>query len=171
MKRTTTLLAGLLLPLAGGCAQPSDLYQRATVVMVDEQICVSVAGDSGDRSRSTRVAGVTLSRVSGDRTEAVWELDFTGADEPFFLVPGKCLRPGAPHGDGVVEVLLETPVTGVHYALSIMGTVPTDEPGGDGLATRLYRENFCLKQQTTSVTSIVPVPWGAGRPQWEVCAD
>jgi hypothetical protein len=95
MKRAVMFLVGLL-PIANGCTQPSDLYQRATVTMVDNQACVSVTSDSGDAATPTKLAGLTLSRVSGERAEAVWELGFTGAAEPFFLSPGGCLQP-VPH--------------------------------------------------------------------------
>lgn len=171
MKRTTTLMAGLLLPIAGGCTQPSGLYQRAVVAMVDEQICVSVTSDGDNRSNSTRLAGLTLSRLSGDRTEAIWELDFTAAPQSFSLSPEECLRPGEPHGEGVTEVLLAKPVLGERYTLSIMGAVPADAPDDGGWVTRLYRENFCLRGGILSEASIVSVPWGAGRPRWEVCTE
>lgn len=171
MMRTTTLMAGLLLPIAGGCTQPSDLYQRAIVTIVDGQVCVAVTSDGNNPSNSTRLAGLTLSRLSGDRTEAVWELDFTAAPRSFVISPQECLRPGEPHGEGVTEVLLAKPVPGERYMLSIMGAVLTDEPDDDGWVTRLYRENFCLKQNVLSETSIVSVPWGAGRPRWEVCTE
>ena len=169
MKRTVMLLAGLF-PIVGGCTQPSALYQRASVAIVDKRVCVSVTGDSDDAT-PPRLAGVTLSRLSGDGAEAVWDLDFTGAAEPFILSPGECLRPGAPYGEGVVEMLLGQPVPGERYALAITGAVPADEPGGDGWAARLYRENFCLKQHPSGATTIVPVPWDVGRPRWEACSE
>lgn len=170
MKRATVLLVGFLAPIVGGCTQPSDLYQRATVSLVDERLCVSVSTDSGRPSASIRLAGLTLSQMSGGRAEPIWDLDFTGAPKPFVITPGDCIFPRTPHGEGVTEKLLRNPVPGDHYSLSIMGAVATGEPEGDGWSSRLYRENFCLKSGATGA-SVVSVPWGAGRPRWEVCDE
>lgn len=171
MKRLALLMMGLVLPLAGGCTQPDDLYQRANVTMDDDRLCVSVSRDSGSDSTTTRLAGLTLSRIVGDGTEAIWELDFTGAPQPVFLAPDDCLGPGMRWGGGVTESITDLPTAPGTYTLSIMGAVPANEPEGDGWVARLYRENFCVVKRSSGAVSIVHVPWGKGRPRWDVCGQ
>lgn len=169
MTRKAMLTLALMIPVTAACMQPPGMYREAQVMARNDTVCISVADDEETRDSPPSVAGIWISRNVGDGTIPVWKVDLSLVTPPFVLSPDHCLAMDIELPPGTREEQYEQIRIGEHYSLGINAFVQAFEPDDDGWVNRMYRRNFCVRPGRDKELEVVLVPWGAGRPQWELC--
>lgn len=158
----------VMLPLTGGCTQPSGMYQAAQVRIVDSRPCFTVV--DSDESRRTRpvVGAVSVDRFNGSGWENVWGW-ITPLEPVVRLGPDQCIPFGTPLVVGGSNHVREPLQPGERYHVAINSEIPNPLGLGDAMVGRMYGRDFCLVVDAGGQVAVVYVPKVAGRRQWEVC--
>lgn len=171
MNRRCAVLLVALFPLVGGCRQPANTYQQATIRWADGQACFSVADTDESRRTPPTVAAISVSEYGNGEWIRLWEAA-APLSPPTILAPHQCIPYGyrfldEASGESVAQPL----VVGGRYGVEINAQIPNPRAGGDRMVSRRYSRHFCLQPTAGGASSLVEVPRVRGELRWEVCGQ
>ncbi|MGH8075166.1 MAG: hypothetical protein ACREO4_14045 [Lysobacter sp.] len=171
MNRRCALLFAALFPLVGGCRQPANTYQQATIRWTDEQACFSVADTDESRRTPPTVAAISVSQFNDGQWVRLW-VSAAPLSPPTTLAPRQCISYGHGFAGAAGKGSVAPPlVAGGRYGVEINAQVPNPRAGGDRMVSRRYSGHFCLQSSGNGGSTLIEVPRVRGDLAWEVCGQ
>lgn len=169
MNRLYVLLLIALFPLAGGCRQPANTYQPATIRWVDGQACFSVADTDESWKTPPTIGAISVSQYMNDGWVELWGWT-TPLSPPTTLGPNQCIPYGFLPAEETGGTVAPSPlVPGARYGVQINAQIPNLRPGGDHMVSRRYSRKFCLQPSASGAPTLIEVPQVRGETVWSVC--
>ncbi len=168
MKIGAVLLPLLLAPCVGGCTQPPDMYQPATILIKESQLCFSVADSDETRRTPPILAAISVSEQVGSEWKKQWSWITPLAPETI-LRPDDCIPYGFRPIDAPQDHPLQPLRQGGRYHVSINSEIPNPARRGDRMVGRKYSLDFCVVRNAAGEAEAVIVPSSRGVTQWQIC--
>ena len=158
----------LLAPCAGGCTQPPDLYQAATILIKESQLCFLVADRDETRRTPPSLAAISVSEQVGSEWKKRWSWITPLAPETI-LRPADCIPYGFRPIDDPQDHPSQPLRQGGRYHVSINAEIPNPARRGDLMVGRMYSLDFCVVPNAAGEVEAVIVPSSRGVAQWQIC--